>query len=475
MSNETRDPFADDYDPDYNPAELLDAAPAKPREPTPKELNAHKPGMSDVNSINLAVMAAAAETTTDVDDGTTEPTTTAAIATFTRRLHRHRPPTAPQTPAIDAAVKQALERVYARADGNEKPVPVPWPTFAEQVNGGLWPGVHVLTGGTGSGKSAFALEVALHAAAKGSPVAYVGLELDAPQVALRVLAKAASTSQRRIYWSAANTGDAEPDEIKALEDVAEEVADLPMLIDGARFDGWPVSRLRPLALELSGRFPDADGTPLVVLDFLQLVSAEPNAGRQELRERIGQAAYTGHALAAELGAAVLLVSSVSRGNYSNVSGDDMKQAGFVLDEGRDGGRTHAAGRYLLAPDHLVGLGKESGEIEYSATTVSVLARCPAPPVDGAEGKGKAPRRERVPLAERPVIVATAKNRQGPPGWCAFDFDGAGFTECADEGKRAAELAGWGATSTPSASRTNGAPTRAEDFSDGDSYTPRGLG
>ena len=105
MSNETRDPFADDYDPDYNPAELLDAAPAKPREPTPKELNAHKPGMSDVNSINLAVMAAAAETTTDVDDGTTEPTTTAAIATFTRRLHRHRPPTAPQTPAIDAVLE----------------------------------------------------------------------------------------------------------------------------------------------------------------------------------------------------------------------------------------------------------------------------------------------------------------------------------------------------------------------------------
>ena len=110
---------------------------------------------------------------------------------------------APPPPRLASVLGEALERMDARANGTEKPIATPWASFNDTMPGGIWPGLHVLVAGTGVGKSTWALQLGLHAAKRGSPVAYVGLELDSAQIALRLVGEHA-----RVGWSKLYTGTA---------------------------------------------------------------------------------------------------------------------------------------------------------------------------------------------------------------------------------------------------------------------------
>jgi hypothetical protein len=129
--------------------------------------------------------------------------------------------------------------------------------------------------------------------------------------------------------------------------------------------------------------------------------------RQDLRERIGRAAYMARDVARRFGACVLLVSSVAREAYTKVNGlEALELAG--LDADMDG--STVVERFMRSPDSIVGLGKESGEIEYAADSVTVAVGLP---------------REHRALY-RPVVFATPKLRAGRPGWCALRFNGQRF-------------------------------------------------
>ena len=90
-------------------------------------------------------------------------------------------------PAVGDLVVEALGRMRRRAQGIEKPIPLPWEHLGERLSGGLWPGCHVLVGNTGTGKSQWALQVVLHAARQGVPCLYVGLELGKVDLVARLL------------------------------------------------------------------------------------------------------------------------------------------------------------------------------------------------------------------------------------------------------------------------------------------------
>jgi hypothetical protein len=138
---------------------------------------------------------------------------------------------------------------------------------------------------------------------------------------------------------------------------------------------------------------------LIVVDFLQLVASPPGV-REDLRERIGRAAYAGRAVARDLDAAVLMVSSTARENYGTMGGE-AEGRGPKLGEGN--------------PSRLVGTGKESGEIEYSADGALVLTTEPwktnKPPEDGTR-----------------CWLALAKGRAVIPTWIPMLFDGNRFLE-----------------------------------------------
>lgn len=293
----------------------------------------------------------------------------------------------------------ALEMAARRQAGTEKPVVTPWKDLNEQLGGGLWPGLHMFVGGTAAGKSTLALQVALNAARESCAVAYVGLELDENQVALRL-----AGAQTGVAWSDLYVGRASNDQIEKVRAGAK----LPdaLYLTSARAGEWSASNLRELAAAMRQQHPDTSRPIVIIVDYLQVVGADETPGRPpELREKIGRTSYAARAAAVDHSAAVVLVSSVAREHYEKVGGKTpLSDAGLERDAG-------TLARRIKHPDAIVGLGKESGEIEYAADTVTVVARWPD---------------ARAQMSGKPsglVVLASAKVRVGLPSWCVLRSNG----------------------------------------------------
>ncbi len=319
--------------------------------------------------------------------------------------------------------------VLRRVEGAELPIATPWPTVNARMGGGLWPGMHVVVGGTGTGKSQWAMQVSLDAARAGVPVLVLSLELDA----LGVFARAASffTQDRArddgsplspVKWSAFYTGGrastpekTERDRARvreALPHVLPAMEALPLHWYEAPPHGLPHTEIAALADDLRALHPEHTGPVLVVVDFLQLVAgATRDDGRPDPREdsitRVSRASYACRAVARECRAVVLVLSSTSRANEK---------------ETRIKAREEPAELPFRNPaSTFVGFGKESGDVEFSADSVLVL--CPEETPDAPSSA-----RPSWMKPGRPVHIAVAKLRAGAPGWCELRFNGSRFIE-----------------------------------------------
>ncbi|HIA03059.1 MAG TPA: hypothetical protein EYN66_14330, partial [Myxococcales bacterium] len=162
---------------------------------------------------------------------------------------------------IGASLDAALLTAKRRKDGTEKAFPVPWADYATALGGGLWPGLHMLVGGTGSGKTTFALQCALEGARAGHPVAYIGLELDASQVAMRLAGELAGVS-----WSKLWLGKSTDSEAERFKEAADELREMPIYPLSGGPSSWGASNILTIAAQLSDK--DTDGKPpLLVIDF----------------------------------------------------------------------------------------------------------------------------------------------------------------------------------------------------------------
>jgi replicative DNA helicase len=336
-----------------------------------------------------------------------------SLAADCEAMRADRWPDNPVQVGIGDLVDAALDTMRARASGDELPIPLPWPAVAEVLGGGLWPGLHVLVGNTGSGKSQWGLQAAVHAAQQGTPVLYIGLELGNVDLVARCLALLAKPPGGKVpVWSKAYLGqDAELVDRMAGKP-AEVLRTLPIAFEIAGSFGWPPDRLAAAVEDLRKRYPSAS-PPLVVLDYLQVVG-QREGERMDLRERIGRASYQGRAVARDCGAAVLLVSSTARDNYTTLDGDKAP--------------------WNKHPSAMVGLGKESGEIEFSADSLLALVAEPWRDVD-SDGQ------RRPPHDGTHIHLAVAKVRAGSGRWIDLRFDGGSFWE-PPEGRHDARPVGW---------------------------------
>ena len=278
------------------------------------------------------------------------------------RMAPRPPPRVPGGRPLGADVAPLFETAWRRAGGEERPLATPWPTVDAVLGDGLWPGLYVLVGGTGAGKTQWALQVALHAAQAGTPGLYVALELARQDLA----------------------GPAE----RALRA-------LPLYTECGPPYGYDAAAF---AASVHARRPG-----LVVLDYLQLCA---NSAGEDPRVAVGRVAYAARALARDLGTVVLVLSSTARANYQALTWTDDRD-----------------------PRDLVGFGKESGEIEYAADGVLVLAHAPNPT-----------------STARTLVVA--KHRLGPTGAAPLRWTGTRFTPPDDAPAPTARATGWEAVSDP---------------------------
>ena len=167
-------------------------------------------------------------------------------------------------------------------------------------------------------------------------------------------------------------------------------------------------------------------TPLFIVDFLQLIGGGMAAGGEDQkgdgarRSAVARAAYAARGIARELGLSVLVVSSTARANYQGLVTSRVGSGGAVEASRGNGKRTPAH------PAEYEGFGKEAGEIEYAADTVTVLTR--------------EERDESKPGGGRNINAALAKNRHGARGWAFLHFNGNRFE--LQEVDRPAEKKNW---------------------------------
>ena len=326
---------------------------------------------------------------------------------------------------------QALELVRARSEGRELPVPTPFPTLTESLSGGYWPGVHFLVGGTGVGKTVLTTQIAFHAAEQGHAVAIAPIEMGQRETVIRLCSEAAG-----VFWSDLMTGKGSADALWRFEAAIAVFDSLPIIVDKMAPNGWSGDQLDALcrrAVELA-QATDNPKTPLIIVDFVQIMGA--NEGEKgDLRERIRSAAYTARQHAVDHGCAILMVSSVSRAAYKLLGGDSKALAaeGVSFQSAVRPGFLEAperAAQFLLeGAGALVGLGKESGELEYSATTVSVIAK-----LKGGVG------------------LAIAKQRYGVASWVPLTFNGGRYSEASQ--KEATAMIAASQSAPNGASQTN---------------------
>lgn len=273
--------------------------------------------------------------------------------------------------------------------GAEAPVETGFSQLDEQLDGGLWPGLHMLVSGTGNGKTQLAMQTALHAARQGVPVFYVIMEMTPDVGMLRIMGELAGVS-----WSNLMRKRSTAEELERVERAFAEVPN-HLSFENAQPYAWPVARVHELARLLRAERPEG-GPALLIVDYTQLCGDDSD----ETRQRVMAVCIAMQRSANQFRLATLAVSSTARPGYAALA--DIVKRGALGDEPSAYGGVR---RVVRAPSDLIGLGKESGEIEYSAESVTVL---------GAGGWSEE--------TGRIVVAATVKRRTGEPAWCPLRFE-----------------------------------------------------
>ena len=216
------------------------------------------------------------------------------------------------------------------------------------------------------GKTSFALNLALNAAAHGYTVGFFSLEMSGKEIAQRFI-----SMQSSVGLSKLRSGRIDPNDWASISEATEELSKLDILVDDT--SGTTVTEIRAKAR----RMLHGKEKGLIILDYLQLVSTPQ--GKNYNGNRVLEVSDMSRSLkimAKELGVPVIMLSQLSR-----------------QVESRTGKRPQLSDL------------RESGSIEQDADVVLLL--------DRSTSQQEAEREDRPDENVTRVIVA--KNRSGPTG------------------------------------------------------------
>ena len=291
---------------------------------------------------------------------------------------------------VDDAAALALKNIQDAQSGNvpKNTIYTDFPTFDRKTHG-LKPGEMVLIAARPSvGKTAFALNIAANVALNhGKKVAIFSLEMPADLLATRMLAYISKVSLTKMKTRGALTST----DIKKLYNGYKALLATDIYIDDYSMNGPSdvLSKCRRLKRE--------KGLDLVIIDYLQLMTAQKNGRAAESRQvEVSDMSRKMKIYAKELECPIILLSQMSRG---------IEQRN----------------------DHTPQLSdlRESGSIEQDADIVMFLNK---------------PYTYNKALPPNEVILDVKKNRNGTIGEIKLDWDGdtTTFKECVDENANTTE-------------------------------------
>jgi len=221
-------------------------------------------------------------------------------------------------------------------------IPLPWPKVQRAVIG-LQPGdLAIVAGTTGRGKTAFAVNLALHAARSGCGVAFFSLEMTRRQVLNRLMSLVGFFNSRVFRQQEPLTVVQERDILHA----AGEVGELPVWIRDSA------------ALTVSGliggiqRLRAKRDVRLVVVDYLQLVTGE---GRSRV-EQVGSVARGLKNAALELSIPIVALSQFNRDSSKTKAVPelhDLKESSEIEQAANLALFLHGETHYQSAPNELL--------------------------------------------------------------------------------------------------------------------------
>ena len=291
---------------------------------------------------------------------------------------------------IDEAAALALKNIQDKQTGNvpKNTIYIDFPKF-DQMTHGLKPGEMVLIAARPSvGKTAFALNIAANVAINhGKKVAIFSLEMPADLLAKRILCYISQVESNKMD----TRGGLTQTEYKKLYNGYRALLASDIYIDDYSMNGPSdvLSKCRRLKRE--------KGLDLVIIDYLQLMTASKNGRSAESRQvEVSDMSRKMKIYAKELDCPIILLSQMSRG---------VEQR----------------------PDHTPLLSdlRESGSIEQDADIVMFLNN---------------PSKYNPALPANEVILDVKKNRNGSIGEIKLDWNAptTSFKECVDQNANVTE-------------------------------------
>jgi replicative DNA helicase len=210
-----------------------------------------------------------------------------------------------ELPPLLTEVVERIDQLYSQ--GGQSDVTGIATGFADldRQTSGLQPGDLVIVAGRPSmGKTAFALNVAEHVALELKlPVAVFSMEMSGAQLAMRLIGSVGRLDQHKL-----RTGRLEDDEWRRLTHAVGRLNDAPVYIDETA--ALNALELRARARRLARQWQGGPGLGLIVIDYLQLMSAS-GTGENRATE-ISEISRSLKALAKELRVPVVALSQLNR-------------------------------------------------------------------------------------------------------------------------------------------------------------------